>query len=126
MREIRFRGRGNSGVWYYGLLGKHNNAWFILGTGPYLDSFSYINSETIGQCVGLTDMQGEKLYWWEGDLLDDGSKIVEVIYEQGAFYARWIEHHDHKTLLNDWRKQADNVRKIGNIHDSRELLTEEE
>lgn len=70
MRTIKFRGFSN-GTWYYGDL-EYNPSKKIARIHSYNENGEYlgqhiVDSETIGQFVGLCDKNGEGIY--EGDIV---------------------------------------------------------
>lgn len=69
MREILFRGKTtNENEWIYGDI-FHSGAYpEITRIHDYINRVNYaINPETIGEFIGLTDMNGAKIF--EGDIL---------------------------------------------------------
>ena len=152
MREIKFRGkRIDNGEWVYGSL--VNNLYEHVDTGEPVahivttdncDSCSYICDEdyficedcfvevdpaTVGQCTGLKDMHGVKLY--EGDIMGMGFHahgyycigVVQYSNAGAAFGVKCKTASETETcpyldvVINNHRAV-----KIGNIHDNPELL----
>ena len=132
MREILFRGRGNTkyndGEWYYGVpIRDFEGDWQICTD----NSKRTVIPETIGQYTGLADKNGTKIF--EGDIVlvpyidpifkctwNDTSPCEEAIvkYCNGVFYVEYIESGDKFTL-----SAMDGYMKIiGNIYDNPELL----
>lgn len=129
MREILFRGRGKQkpylGKWFYGELecyqngGKNPIIW--QNDNPYVHGY-FVERETIGQYIGLTDKNGKRIF--EGDIvthpLTDTKGIVQwmdsgfVVHEP-----KHDEHGDYYYALNDGDKKTT---VIGNIHDNPELM----
>ena len=132
MREILFRGRGNTkyndGEWYYGVpVRGFEGDWQICT----YDSKRTVIPETIGQYTGLKDKNGTKIF--EGDIMlvpyidpifkcawNDTSPCERaiVIYCNGMFYVEYIESGDKFTLST----MEGYMKIIGNIHDNLELL----
>ncbi|MCK5611534.1 hypothetical protein KAR91_57215, partial [Candidatus Pacearchaeota archaeon] len=49
--------------------------------------------------TGLKDKHEVDLDWWEGDLLRDGEKIMQVIFEDGCFWGQWTKHPESRCTL---------------------------
>lgn len=132
MREILFRGRGNTkyndGEWYYGVpVRDFEGDWQICTD----NSKRTVIPETVGQYTGLKDKNGTKIF--EGDIVlvpyidpifkctwNDTSPCERAIvkYCNGMFYVEYIESGDKFTL-----SAMDGYMKIvGNIYDNPELL----
>ena len=129
MREILFRGRGNTkyndGEWYYGVpIRDFEGDWQICTD----NSKRVVIPETVGQYTGLKDKNGTKIF--EGDIVlvpyidpifkctwNDTSPCERAIikYCNGMFYVEYIESGDKFTL-----SAMDGYMKIiGNIYDNK-------
>lgn len=142
MREILFRGKrlevgqfGSSSVkeWACGGYVKDCSGEYIY---DHMRAARMVRAspETVGQYTGLTDRDGVKIF--EGDICDfcvfdcfegDIQHRGVVSYEGDRFIVRQAsgegngENFDHYDLF--WaRKQDDEFRVVGNIHDNPELL----
>ena len=126
MREILFRGRGNTkyndGEWYYGVpVRDFEGDWQICTD----DSKRTVIPETIGQYTGLKDKNGTKIF--EGDIVDvlydvnyigvaaERIGVFEVVFHNGCFMKQkgGVRYHFIP---------SDKCTVIGNIYDNPELL----
>lgn len=137
MREILFRGKNSNGNWIYGNLNFYpdiNRTFIRKNNKELLPSFQSsleeeVNKKTVGQCVGLTDKNGTKIF--EGDIVkaqDDifGSPFCngitgKVVYEETAFFIEPQNPVESQWLFNECAVYE----VIGNIHDNPELLESE-
>ena len=121
MREILFRGRGNTkyndGEWYYGVpIRDFEGDWQICTD----NSKRTVIPETIGQYTGLADKNGTKIF--EGDIVD----ILTENEEIGVI--TWADDEAMFIVDSDgWYANFDNyystdLEVIGDIHDNPELL----
>lgn len=133
MREILFRGKDQSGImnhdWFYGSLDLSFNPEFpIIICKDRFNNIIKVNvdSETIGQYIGLKDKNGTKIF--EGDIVKccgyfDNPQLVKWNNEWCAFEpifdARPIEAFP---ILGETNR----IEVVGNIHDNPELLTPDE
>jgi len=138
MRQVEFRGqRANNGEWVYGYYVTYNFNGEILHViiddrcakyVPLLIRFIPVVPETVGMYTGLRDCkrteeypEGQKI--WEGDLFyEDGGKIMEIVYEDGCFWGKWIKHREHRTALFVLQGWWEHVKVIGNKWQNPELL----
>lgn len=128
MREILFRGkRTDNGEWIYGDLIQNVDCLKIREQEKSIKKIakSYeVDPETVGQCTGLCDKNGKKIF--EGDIvlglfLFDISINAIVRFRDGAFGLEWhrgeiIEFNAFTSLCNITYEI------IGNIYDNPELL----
>ena len=124
MREILFRGkRKDNGEWVYGDLSQHKNGKKFIKCGSATQSYDVI-PETIGQYIGL-EANGKKIF--EGDILQTGTRMGYVIWNEGCFRFRWKNFDKHrgdffKTCILTEYGSFEELKVIGNIHDNLELL----
>ena len=128
MREILFRGKHTkTGKWAYGLLWHHTEvSASSLIYSDELDTKVWVHSETVGQCTGLTDKNGKKIF--EGDIVksDDVAHNDEV-QVRGEIFQVSMQKGCWVIVANDtaWDFLCSNAKTcevIGNIHDNPELL----
>lgn len=121
MREILFRGRGNTkyndGEWYYGVpIRDFEGDWQICTD----NSKRTVIPETIGQYTGLADKNGTKIF--EGDIVKrfwfGKMCIYQIDYDNGL--ASFIGRAGMKFTTFDYDSEEFEV--IGNIYDNPELL----
>lgn len=132
MREILFRGKGNTkyndGDWYEGYLIKDSDGDYQIFSDEY---FYTVVSETVGQYTGLTDRNGVKIF--EGDIVKDTKDNDEMLVVDGStafgFDFRYINdaEEDAYTTAFDIGISDDNTYLttavvVGNVYDNPELL----
>ena len=117
-REILFRGKSKStGEWFIGnLFDKDNSGRTHICTikKGCLD----VDPETVGQYTGIDDREGDKIF--EGDIFNIGAEdnIYTVKFDYGCFLA--YEDDVQVGILAELATMF--IKKIGNIHDNKELL----
>ena len=114
-REILFRGkRVFDNKFEYGYL-----SWHCLGSGMnYFINNNVVINETVGQYTGIDDREGDKIF--EGDIFNIGAEdnIYTVKFDYGCFLA--YEDDVQVGILAELSTMF--IKKIGNIHDNKELL----
>lgn len=138
-----FRGkRTDNGEWAYGYLimckytrNDNGNLYYVtkpkivpvgnIGEAEYDGDGNYyeyeVIPETVGQCTGLQDKNGKRIF--DGDITGhrsnySGNMVIAVVkYEDGCFLAM--------TDRNSGFNLSDKIEVIGNIHDNIEVLEEE-
>ena len=136
MREILFRGRGNTkyndGEWYYGVpIRDFEGDWQICTN----NSKRVVIPETIGQYTGVTDKNGERIF--EGDIVKykeackfgDNDEMEEaeeqylctniVEFKNGRFFPlpQRCDCEDYFFSYGSYDFEV-----VGNVHDNPELL----
>ena len=127
-REIFFRGaRMEDGKFVYGSLvfvkendkSENELPHIVISYGP--DTFDWFEVEpgTVGQYTGIDDREGDKIF--EGDIFKIGAEdnIYTVKFDYGCFLA--YEDDVQAGILAELSTMF--IKKIGNIHDNKELLS---
>ena len=118
-REILFRGKSiDNGEWVEGTI--HFNGKYILSNKHRNNYHEWVEiiPETVGQYTGIDDREGEKIF--EGDIFKIGAEnnIYTVRFDYGCFLA--YEDDVQVGILAELSTMF--IKKIGNIHDNKELL----
>ncbi|MCP1460283.1 YopX family protein [Bacillus amyloliquefaciens] len=143
MREIKFRGMGINGEWYYGNLSiiKQRIKSMGIDLGSYISNkagvpFAYsVRPETVGQFTGLKDKNGREIY--EGDIVrnhrDNSNELLEVLWQEevaehasdGIYWTKEVPGFRFKRIkrgLTTVFVAHVDLEVIGNIHQNPELL----
>ena len=126
-REISFRGaRVCDGHFVNGSLVEVNGECdsnesvphIVISYGPDTFDWFEVEPETVGQYTGIDDREGEKIF--EGDIFKIGAEnnIYTVRFDYGCFLA--YEDDVQVGILAELSTMF--IKKIGNIHDNKELL----
>lgn len=156
MREILFRGkRLDNGEWVYGAYSaydsRHNyyngqvecEVAFMPSIIAYDDEcfWYHVDPATVGQYTGLRDKNGKRIF--EGDIVKAHYRntakadfVEQVIFHNGCFKALWIMDGGGKMLApladgvphlpQDKSPYMEWCEVIGNIHDNKSLLNNQE
>ncbi|MEE4535010.1 YopX family protein [Bacillus velezensis] len=128
MREIKFRGMGINGEWYYGNLSIIKQRIKSMGIDPgyYISNkagvpFAYsVRPETVGQYTGLKDKSEAGQEIWEGDIRKDAlGRIFKVVYDNdlAAFYGEYT--NGYYESLGDCGADSEF---LGTVYQNPELL----
>ena len=126
-REILYRGaRMEDGKFVYGSLvfvkendkSENELPHIVISYGPDTFDWFEVDPETVGQYTGIDDREGDKIF--EGDIFKIGAEdnIYTVKFDYGCFLA--YEDDVQVGILAELATMF--IKKIGNIHDNKELL----
>lgn len=119
MRTIKFRGkRVDTGEWEYGCVVYRPDGAVAIAPHENYDAYAVI-PETVGQLMTKVKRDnGDIEEIFEGDLIIHGERILKVLVHNGNTI---LTNKDETTGIllsfNDGKK------KVGNIHDNIELIT---
>ena len=141
MREILFKAKTiQSNKWVEGLLWKkkYKSENVYISCFPEKDDNEEVycvDTETICQSTGLTDVNGNKI--WENDICryidgdENGIKEETFVVKYGrhaelfkinmGFYIDWIKNNYYRCDLAFWAENR-NIEVVGNVFDNTELL----
>ena len=122
MRE--YRGKDiKTGEWVYGYYfkdHKFSRSFILTGDTPlcYIISPNEVDPDTVGQCTGLKDSEGNIIY--EGDILDFdetewGGVFTLEVFTMDELVGEW-PYCGSMADLGEWRKV------VGNVTDNPELM----
>lgn len=128
-----FKAKTCRGDWVQGFLASKNGKWYIGNKAGRPLAFE-IRPETICQCTGLKDKNGNLI--WENDIVKRNFYLYssEAKYEErencgivkyDKEYARFGYQCSVFAMLSESKKH-DTIEVIGNIFDNKELLESEE
>ena len=119
MRDYTFRGRDMFGVWHEGYISQRGENAIITPKNSRSGVGYYVDRETVGQYIGLTDVNGKKIF--EGDILRYDNGIFEVGYYEPhmAFY---FFGAFGRGGVNGFTKKSNRYEVVGNKWDNPELL----
>lgn len=120
MREIKFKGKTDSGKWCFGyFLHDRQRGRFVITDG--LLEINRVNPDTVGQYTGLKDKNDKEIY--DGDILAHNGEPIgyivdgvrgycfDVMYFSPIYEESWSLYG---VVVNDFHGD---VEIIGNIHD---------
>ena len=116
-REIIFRGKTFDNKWIEGYLFKSwNDSCILWGTTNGIPNMTEVQSNTIGQYVGMDDIQGNHIF--ENDIIKTRDGIGYVKFNKSTLR--------YEIITNHWDLPFDEIGSeieiIGNIYDIGELL----
>ena len=121
MREIKFKGKTDSGKWCFGyFLHDRQRGRFVITDG--LLEINRVNPDTVGQYTGLKDKNGKEIY--DGDILAHNGEPIGYIVDGVRGYCFDVMYFSPKyeeswslygVVVNDFHGD---VEIIGNIHDT--------
>jgi hypothetical protein len=122
MRQVKFRGLLQSGVFIYGSYVTDEKDYHAILREHPDDSLQMLNTpvipESVGQLTGLQDKNGVDIC--EGDVIDYGQgRFAEIVYWKGRFTMKGLNFSDGTpSCIVDFYTYP----VVGNIHQHSELL----
>lgn len=99
MREILFRGRDIAGNWHYGDLEIISDDLCKIVNHKLLEYGKVVDRDTVGQCTGLTDKNGTKIF--ENGYLIIDKQTYKVAFNNGEYISTNIFGCDIIQLKNN-------------------------
>ena len=134
MRDYTFRGRDMFGVWHEGYISERGENAIITPKNSRSGVGYYVDRETVGQYIGLTDVNGKKVF--EGDFVKFTFVNGEVEQNEEIAWFDFVEEWNAVSMLQttlpisaqyydmpgqkhmyEWRAEV-----VGNKWDNPELL----
>lgn len=119
MRDLKFRGLGIDGKWWFGESNPSGENHINLATFFANIHGGAIRPETVGEWTGLHDKNGKEIY--EGDIFPHNGMKLVVRYELGAFVGHWHGSNEY-IFFDKFANDEDDIEIIGNIYENSELL----
>ena len=133
MRETKFRGwNGKNKKWIYGYYFVNRGEHFISPDEVVNPLTSYedflVDEDSVGQYTGLKDKNRVEIY--KGDIIESGGCLHVVRYDEdnarfAAFNLGMHTDLEGCGLTKEWIKECGKV-VVGNVHENKELLTNNE
>lgn len=132
--RFKFRGMTLGGEWVYGNLAiinkKIKSCGMTIDEGYYISNkvgmpFAYpVRPETIGQCTGLKDKNGNLIY--EGDIVECDEGIGKVFYSipTASLGIEFSDYSIYGSNICHYDIDVIDCVIIGNIHENKELLND--
>ena len=116
-REIIFRVKTFDNKWIEGYLFKSwNDSYILCGTTNGIPNMTEVQSNTVGQYVGVDDIEGNRIF--ENDIIKTRDGIGYVKFNKSTLR--------YEIITNHWDLPFDEVGSeieiIGNIYDNGDLL----
>ena len=116
-REILFRGKTFDNKWIEGYLFKSwNDSYILWGTTNGIPDMTEIQANTVGQYVGVDDIEDKRIF--ENDIIKTIAGIGYVKFKKSKA--------NYEIVTDDWDlpfyEVGSEIEIIGNIYDNGELL----
>lgn len=119
MRTIKFRGKSAlNGKWLFGYL-----SWYQEEDSDRFINGELIDSETLGQFIGLHDIEGKEIY--EGDIIEYTKGDVRllhkpfvVLYNEDYAYFEYKDQKGNTYSISKAGVKRFGIKVIGNIYET--------